>query len=74
MSEVDGDQPRQGLAKDLDEESEVPPPYTAQRRQRAALARYVEKIKRRAEARAEAPKVSKEHGPDIEPATGTWSD
>jgi len=34
----------------------------------------VEKIKRRAEARAEAPKVSKEHGPDIEPATGTWSD
>ena len=68
MSEVDDSCPQQ------ERESTAAPPQTAQRRQRAALARFVKKIKQRAEAtsaRAGALHAS-QHGADINPAQEGW--
>ena len=83
MSEVEDSCLQQDLC-DLEEESTAAPLHTAQRRQRTALARFVKKVKQRAEAalaRAEASnQVQQERGADITPAQEaqegwrTWSE
>jgi hypothetical protein len=71
MSEVDDSCPHQ---EDLERGSTATPPQTAHKRQRAALARFVKKIKQRAEAasaRAGALPVL-QLGADINPAQEGW--
>ena len=77
MSAVDDSCLQQGCLEKDQKESTASTPSTARRRQRIALARFVKKIKRRAEekdsARAEASRVlHKTSGADINPAAEGW--
>jgi hypothetical protein len=76
MSAVGDSCLRQEDLEEAKEASTASPPATARRRQRAAFARFVKKIKQRAgesSARAEASKVlKKDSGADINPADEDW--
>jgi hypothetical protein len=74
MSAVDDSCLQHECLKEDQKESTASTPCTARRRQRIALARFVKKIKRRAEdsARAEAPRTPDTSGADINPAAEGW--
>jgi len=76
MSAVDDSCLQHECLKEDQKESTASTPSTARRRQRIALARFVKKIKRRAEeedsARAEASRTPDTSGADINPAAEGW--